>query len=84
MERTLTERIGDAGKSPHGAQPQRSVATAFRLWAKFHLLFRADELALIRALVRRPSGGGWSCRVHASARGQPPFAHHPAREMSRP
>jgi argininosuccinate lyase len=53
IERTLTERIGDAGRRVHTARSRNDqVATAFRQWTRHQCVALHDELnSLMRALT---------------------------------
>jgi argininosuccinate lyase len=53
IERTLTERIGDAGKKVHTARSRNDqVATAFRLWCRASATaMQHDVLSLLQALT---------------------------------
>jgi argininosuccinate lyase len=53
IERTLTERIGDAGKKVHTARSRNDqVATAFRLWTRHQCVALVEETkSLMRALT---------------------------------
>jgi argininosuccinate lyase len=81
IERTLTERIGDAGKRVHTARSRNDqVATAFRLWTlDASLALCASELvALQRALVDqadRQFGVVLPAYTHLQ-RGQPVLLSH--------
>ena len=80
IERTLTERIGDAGKKVHTARSRNDqVATAFRKWTAFHAASLVEEVTpLMRALVAqgdRTTGVVVPAYTHLQ-RGQPALLAH--------